>query len=117
MAFAYCLYIEHIAYVKVVAMTGNVGRDPGQSSRWGPNPDLVIVLNDGNKYKAELANDKNRGEQYQIELSAQSNFKPRLICPHADIKKVYLKARGNDGWYVKSIATYTAGKINSCTLN
>lgn len=47
-------------------MTGNVGGDPGQSSRWGLNPDLVIVLKDGNKYKAELANDKNEGELYQI---------------------------------------------------
>ena len=90
-------------------MTGNVGGDPGQSSRWGLNPDLVIVLKDGNKYKAELANDKNEGELYQIELSVQSNFKPSLICTLEDIKEVYLKARGSDGWYVESIATYTAG--------
>ena len=75
MAFACSLYIEYIAYVKVVAMTANVGRDPGQSRRWGPNPDLVIVLNDGYKYKAELANDKNEGERYQIELSVH-NFEP-----------------------------------------
>ena len=91
-------------------MTGNVGRDPGQSSRWGPNPDLVIVLNNGNKYEAELANDKNAEELYQIELSVQANFKPSLICTREDIKKVYLKAQGGDGWYVESIATCTAGK-------
>ena len=108
MAFAYSLYIEYIAFVKVVAMTGNAGRDPGQSSRWGPNPDLVIVLNDGNKYKAELANDKRKGERYEIVLSVLS-FEPNLICTHEDIKEVYLKARGNDGWYVESIAIYIAG--------
>ncbi|XP_067019270.1 uncharacterized protein [Acropora muricata] len=108
MAFACSLYTEYIAFVKVVSMTGNVGRGPGQSSRWGPNPELVIVLNDGNQYKAELANDKREGERYQIELSVH-NFEPSLICTHEDIKEVYLKARGNDGWYVESIATYTAG--------
>lgn len=107
-AFAYSLYIEYIAYVKVVAMTGNAGRDPGQSSRWGPNPDLVIVLKDGNKYEAELTNDKRKGERYEIELSVH-NFEPSLICTHEDIKEVYLNARGNDGWYVESIAIYTAG--------
>ena len=58
MAYVYSLYIEYIAYVKVEAKTGNVGRDPGQSSRWGLNPDLVIVLKGGSKYKAELTNDK-----------------------------------------------------------
>ena len=89
-------------------MTGIGGRGPGQSSRWGSNPVLVIVLNNGNRYTAELTNDKNEGERYVIELSVQSDFIPSLTCTHEDIKEVYLEARGTDGWYVESIDTYTA---------
>ena len=104
------LSIDYIAYIKVVALTGTVDNGPAQSSRWGLNPELVIVLNNGNRYQAELTNDKNKGERYEIELSTQYNFIPRLICTHQDIKEVYLEALGNDGWYVESIDTYTAGK-------
>lgn len=99
---------EYIAYVKVVAMTGNV-YGGGQERRWGANPELEIVLNNGMRYRAEMKGDMYRGKRYKIELSVHSDFTPQLICTHRDIKEVYLKARGNDRWYVESIATDTAG--------
>ena len=114
MAFAYSLYIEYIAYVKVEAMTGDANGG-GQKSRWGANPELEIVLNNGKKYRAEMKRDKYRGKPYKIELSVNSDFTPQLMCTHYDIKEVYLKARGNDGWYVASIATYTAERNEKYT--
>jgi len=108
MCSAYSLNIEYIAYVKVVAMTGNV-YGGGQERRWGANPELEIVLNNGMRYRAEMKGDKYRGKRYKIELYVHSDLTPQLICTHQDIKDVYLKARGNDRWYVESIDTYTAG--------
>ena len=108
-----------IAYVKVVAMTGNV-YGGGQERRWGANPELEIVLNNGMKYRAEMKRDKYRGKRYKTELSVHSDFTPELICTNHDIKEVYLKARGNDGWYVASIDTYTTGtnkKYNKLTAD
>ena len=102
------LYTGSIAYVKVVATTGNV-YGGGQKRRWGNNPEVVIVLKDRMKYRAELKNDKSRGMQYKIELNVDRDFTPQLICTQKDIKEVYLEARGPDGWYVASIDTYSAG--------
>jgi len=67
---------------------------------------LVIVLKDGSKCEADLPNYKKRNEPYEIELSAQSDFQPSLVCSKEDIKEVYLEARGIDGWYIVSIETY-----------
>ena len=89
-------------------MTGNV-YGGGQERRWGKNPELEIVLNNDKEYRAEMKGDKYKGNRYEVELSLYSDFKPRLVCTHEDIKEVYLKARGTDGWYVESIATFTAG--------
>ena len=90
-------------------MTGIV-YGAGQERRWGKNPELEIVLNNDMKYRAELKGDKYEGKRYEIELYVYNDFIPRrLICTHEDIKEVYLKAQGNDGWYVESIVTYTAG--------
>ena len=89
-------------------MTGNV-YGGGQERRWGKNPELEIVLNNDKEYRAELKGDKYKGNRYEVELSLYSDFKPRLVCTHEDIKEVYLKARGTDGWYVESITTFTAG--------
>ena len=89
-------------------MTGNV-YGGGQQRRWGNNPELVILLKNGKKYRAELKHDKNRGMQYKIELKVDGDFTPQLICTQKDIKKVYLEARGTDGWYVASINTYSMG--------
>ena len=94
-----------------MALTGNeelrLGED--QKPRWGANPQLEIVLNNGLKYRAEMKYDKYPGQRYEIELNAHSDFTPPLICTHKDIKEVYLKAQGNAVWYVASIDTYTAG--------
>jgi len=97
---------RRITYIKVEAMTNDAPITAGTSS----HPDLVIVLKDGSKYEAELPNDKKAGEPYEIELSVQSNFQPSLVCTKRDIKEVYLEARGNDGWYIASIDTYTRTK-------
>ena len=102
MAFAYSLSIELIFYVKVKAMTGDASY--AESS---DNHGLVIVLKNGSKYEAELPNYKARDRLYEIELSAQSDFQPSLVCSKQYIKEVYLVARGNDGWYITSIETYT----------
>jgi len=76
---------------------------------------LVIVLKNGNKCEAELPNvnghDKPSNKPYMVELSAQTDFQPSLVCSKEDIKEAYLEARGNDGWYIASIDTYT-GKAN-----
>ena len=61
------------------------------------------------KYQAIVKGPKSRGKRYKKVLSAE-DFTPTLACTHQDIKEVHLKARGNDGWYVESIATYTAGR-------
>ena len=103
------LCVGSIAYVKVVAVTGDV-YGGGQKRRYGNNPELVIVLNNGIKYRAAMKNVKYRGMQYKRELKSQSDFTPQLICTVKDIKEVYLEARGDDGWYVASIDTYTAGR-------
>ena len=102
MAFAYSFSIEFITYVKVEAMTGDV-LDAESSSHHG----LVIVLKNGSKYEAELPNNKSRNKPYKIELSTQSDFQPSLVCSKQYIKEVYLEARGNGGWYIASIETYT----------
>ena len=101
MAFAYSFSIEFITYVKVEAMTGDVF-EAESSSQHG----LVIVLKNGSKYEAKLRNNKTRDNPYEIELSAQSDFQPSLVCSKQYIKEVYLEARGNDGWYIASIETY-----------
>ena len=71
---------------------------------------LVIVLNNGSKCEAELPNvnghDKPANKPYEVELSAQTDFQPSLVCSKEDIKEVYLEARGNDGWYIASIETF-----------
>ena len=110
-AFAYSLQIGSIAYVKVVALTGNdeLRLGEGQKPRWGANSQLEIVLNNGLKYRAEMKYHKYPGQRYEIELNAHRDFTPPLICTHKDIKEVYLMAQGSDAWYVASIDTYTAG--------
>ena len=101
MAFAYSLSIELITYVKVQAMTGGV-----TNAESGDDHGLVIVVKNGSKYEAELPNYKALGSTYEIELSAQNDFQPSLICSKQYIKEVYLQAGGNDGWYIASIETY-----------
>ena len=103
MAFAYSLYIGRITYIKVEAMTGKV---PYAQSN-DPHA-LVIVLKDGSKHEAELPNAKDSNALYEIELSAQSDFKPPLDCTKKKIKRngVSIEARGNDGWQIAWIETY-----------
>ena len=101
MAFAYSLSLEHIAFVKVEAMTGDAADAQSTSAHA-----LVIVLKDGTKYEAELLGDKVQNQPYEIELSTDS-FQPKLITTKAKIKEVYVKAGGNDGWEIASIDTYT----------
>ena len=93
-------------------MTGSddpLRRGEGQSSYYGKNPQLLIVLKNGREYRAELHYRKTAGQKYTIQLGAKTAFEPRLACTHGDIDKVYLEAQGGDGWYVASINTYTAG--------
>ena len=87
-------------------MTGDVKYADQEGSN-GADPKLEIVLNNGTKYQAKLKGPKRKGKQYRKELHPE-DFTPKLACTHQDIKEVYLKAPGNDGWYVESIATYTA---------
>ena len=107
MAFAYSLYIGRITYIKVEAMTG---KDPHAQSN-DPHA-LVIVLKDGSKHEAELPNAKDYNALYEIELSAQSDFKPPLDSTKKKIKRngVSIEARGNDGWQIASINTYAMTK-------
>jgi len=102
MAFAYSFSIDLITYIKVEAMTGDVYQ--AESTM---RPGLVMVLKNGSKCEAELPNNKARNKPYEIELSAQSDFQPSLVCSKEFIKEVYLEARSNDGWYIASIDTYT----------
>jgi len=102
MAFAYSLSIDFITSVKVNAMTGDASY--AESSN---NHGLVIVLKNGSKCEAKLPKYKARNTPYEIELSAQSDFQPSLVCNKESIEEVYLEARGNDGWYIASIETYT----------
>jgi len=102
MAFAYSLSIGLIAYVKVKATTGD--NSNGESS---DHHGLVIVLKNGSKYEAELPSYKAEDRTYEVELSAQKDFHPSLVCSKQYIKEVYLEARGTDGWYIASIETYT----------
>ena len=102
MAFVYSLSIELITYVKVEAMTGDTSNAGSCNHHC-----LVIVLTNGSKYEAVLRNYKARDKPYEIELSAQHDFQPSLICSKQYIKEVYLVARGNDEWYIASIETYT----------
>jgi len=109
MAFAYSLSIDFLTSVKVKAMTGDV--------LYADTVDhhaLVIVLKNGRKCGAKLPKYKARNTPYEIELSAQSDFQPSLVCNKEDIEDVYLEARGNDGWYIASIETY-AGKNGQYT--
>ena len=110
--FAYSSFKGLIEVVKVEAMTGSddpLRRGKGQSSYYGKNPQLLIVLKNGRGYRAELHYRKTAGQKYTIQLGAKTAFEPRLACTHGDIDKVYLEAQGGDGWYVASINTYTAG--------
>ena len=102
MAFAYSPSIELITYLKVEALTGNLSYAESNDPH-----DLVIVLKNGSKCEAELPNNKARDRPYEVELSAQSDFQPSLVCSMQYIKEVYLEARGNDGWYILSFETYT----------
>ena len=69
---------------------------------------LVIVLKNGSKYEAELKNSKyTQPYMFEIELSAQTDFQPSLVCTKKKIKEVYLEAKGNVGWYIAAIVTYT----------
>ena len=101
MAFAYSLSIVLITYIKVEALTGDLS-NAQSTDRHG----LVIVLKNGSKCEAELPNYKAQDRPYEIELSAQRDFQPSLVCSKEGIKEVYLEARGNDGWYIASIETY-----------
>ena len=105
MAFAYSFSIDLITYIKVEAMTGDVYQ--AESTM---RPGLVMVLKNGSKCEAELPNNKARNKPYEIELSAQSDFQPSLVCSKEFIKEVYLEARSNDGWYIASIDTYSKSK-------
>ena len=61
------------------------------------------------KYRTELKNVTIQGDrQYEKELKVHSDFTPPFICTGKAIKEVYLEARGDIGWYVISIDTYTA---------
>ena len=82
-------------------MTGDTSKAVSKN-----NQSFVIVLTNGSKYEAKLRNHKARDKPYEIELSAQHDFQPSLICSKQYIKEVYLEARGNDGWYIASIETY-----------
>ena len=100
MTFAYSLSLEHIAFVKIEAMTGDAAYADSTSAHA-----LVIVLKDGTNYEAELLGNKVQNQPYEIELSADS-FEPRLITTKTEIEDVHLKAGGTDGWYIASIDTY-----------
>ena len=45
-------------------MTGTV-YGGSQERRWGKNPELEIVLNNGMKYRAEMTGDKYKGKRYE----------------------------------------------------
>lgn len=67
MPFPYSVFIEFIDYVKVEAMTGRdpVGRRGGsQRSRYGSNPQLIILLKNGKSHRASLLYNKYEGTQY-----------------------------------------------------
>ena len=94
-------------------MTGRdpVGRrDGSQRLRYGANPKLIIVMKNGKSHRALLPNDKYEGTKYTIRLK-RDDFDPKLSCTRRDIDKVYLQAKGNDGWYVQWINTYIAGRF------
>ena len=94
-------------------MTGRdpVGRpDGGQRLRYGADPQLIIVLKNGKSHPAWLPNDKYADAKYTIRLK-RDDFDPELSCTRRDIDKVYLQAKGNDGWYVQWINTYIAGRF------
>lgn len=93
-------------------MTGRdpVGRrDGSQRSRYGSDPQLIILLKNGKSHRASLRYNKYEGTKYTIRLK-HYHFHRTLSCTRRNIDKVYLQAKGNDGWYVKWINTYIAGK-------
>ena len=66
---------------------------------------MIIVVNNGSPYYVELTGSKPQGEAYIREFTVFTSS----CVTRDDIQKVLLKASGNDGWYVASINTYTAG--------
>ena len=93
--------------IKLEAQTGNI-LHAGQNPYWGSNPELAIQLSDGTNYYAEISGIKLRNSYVIREFQLNSHFSPyppSCIKPH-DIRQVSLEAKGNDGWYVKSVNTY-----------
>ena len=93
--------------IKLEAQTGNI-LHAGQNPYWGSNPELAIQLSDGTNYYAEISGIKLRNSYVFREFQLNSHFSPyppSCIKPH-DIRQVSLEAKGNDGWFVKSINIY-----------
>ena len=76
--FTYSFFKGLIEVVRVEAMNGSddpLLRGEGQSSYYGGNPRLLIVLKNGGEYRAELYNKKTAGQKYTI----QYKWEPKLI--------------------------------------
>ena len=96
-------------------MTGDV-YGGSQSSYYGANPVLKIFDQNNNQHSIELTSYKPQGSPYTKEFYLQNQGYNCLT--RNNIKEVHLKAgyNGNDGWYVSSINTYSAGNDRNYNL-
>ena len=108
-ALLFCLLADCIYYFKVEARTGTE-YGASQNPRYGANPPLTLTLSNNRQYSAELSGWKSSNLPVVCILS-KGSFSPSLFdcVSRNDIKEVYLEARGNDGWFVTSVDTFTAG--------
>ncbi|PFX15861.1 Laccase-16 [Stylophora pistillata] len=98
-----------IAFVKVVALMGKRPLDDSEDQLPKGNLVLKVILNDNKVHQAELKGIKYQDPKYEKELNTESDFNPPLICTGKEIRKVNLTSPRNNGWYVASIDTFTAG--------
>jgi FtsP/CotA-like multicopper oxidase with cupredoxin domain len=97
---------ECYSLMSVRAKTGD-GRYEGQGG--SGNPKLEVLLTNGQKYRATLTGNKDRGSYVVREFEIGRDFQYGSNCwTRSQIAGVALVAGGNDGWFVASFATYLA---------
>ena len=96
-----------ITEFKISGFTGNLGY-AGFSQRNSHN--IIFKLTDGTDIKSDIQGPILRNQPFESEFTVANETCIRL----SNITQVYLKAGGNDGWYIREIYTYC--KVEGSTL-
>ena len=94
-----CIHADCITGFKISGFTGDLG-SAGFNERTSHS--IIFKLTDGTNIKSDIQGLIQRNEPFEWEFTVAGE----ACIRRSNITQVYLKAGGNDGWYIREIYTY-----------